>query len=552
MYKTWNMRSFPSFTYHKGICLKSVTLNKLPQSLLDSMKVFLLKVDLNGQITYMNNFASQSLGLDVQDAIGMNFVGTFAEKGSIGEKAFLDILGRVAGANGSNGCDERLESSCVNSKGKHLNILWSICTTGQKGKDEAGLDDNNGAGLLLSGMDISEQISQHAELMESCNNLREELRSNESELIKANEFLRQEINERKWAEDVLRRSDEKYRLVVEHANEGIVIIQDNYFKYFNPKTLKVLNYSEEILKTCKVDDLIHPDDRDRAFARRLKIIKGEPVEAIHVIKAIDQYGAIRWLESNTVLIIWMGRPAILSFLSNITERKRAEDEILQSQERLRTLATELSLAEEQERRRLANNLHDHIGQSLAIMKIKLGALREVLAGNGMEEEYDYIKAVIERTIRHTKNLTFQLSPPELYTFGFEATVESLGEQVQKEHKISFMFLNEGGSILLDKDVSVLMFQAVRELLMNIIKHAEASRFSISILRNQYDMQIVVEDDGKGFNTSSVGLESFGFFSIKERLSRFGGQFTVESIIGRGTRVFLTAPIDKTGALEISG
>ncbi len=521
--------------------MKPVTLDELPQSLLDSMKVFLLKVDLSGQITYMNNYASQSLGLDVQDAIGMNFVGTFTQKESTGEKAFLDILAR---ANGSNGCDERLESSCVNSNGSRIDILWSICHTGS--------DGNNAAGLTLSGMDFSKQINEHALLMESCNSLREELRSNESELIKSNDFLMQEINERKWAEDVLRRSEEKYRLVVEHANEGIVIIQDNYFKYFNPKTLKVLNYSEDVLKTCKVDDLIHPDDRDRAFARRLKIIKGEPVEAIHIIKAIDQYGAIRWLESNTVLISWMGRPAILSFLSNITERKRAEDEILQSHERLRTLATELSLAEEKERRRLANNLHDHIGQSLAIMKIKLGALREVLAGNGMEEEYDYIKAVIERTIRHTKNLTFQLSPPELYAFGFDATVESLGEQVQKEHKISFMFINEGGPITLDKDVSVLMFQAVRELLMNIVKHADASRFSISILRNQYDMQIIVEDDGKGFNTSSVGLESFGFFSIKERLSRFGGQFTVESLIGKGTRVFLTAPIDKKGVLGISG
>jgi signal transduction histidine kinase len=303
-----------------------------------------------------------------------------------------------------------------------------------------------------------------------------------------------------------------------------------------------MNHAGETLTTKTVDKIIHPDDRDMIRSRRLKMMKGESVPPNFCCRIIDKEGATRWLAINSVLITWMGRPAILSFFNNITERKRAEQEVQAYQEQLRSLASELSLAEERERRRLATNLHDHIGQTLALTKIKLGALEAQLPSDGLSEELSSIRSLIDRTIKYTKSLTFELSPPILYELGFEATIEWLGEQVQKDHQLQFELRSDGKPKILDRDISVLMFQAVRELVMNIVKHAHAGKIRIAIYGADNHLHVDVEDDGVGFDPSQAGKGTFGFFSIRERFNRFNGTFRVESEPGRGTRASLTAPL----------
>jgi len=205
------------------------------------------------------------------------------------------------------------------------------------------------------------------------------------------------------------------------------------------------------------------------------------------------------------------------------------------------------LAGEKERRRLATDLHDHIGQTLAITKLKLGALRGLLPSNGYSELLAEIWSLVEKTIKYTKSLTFELSPPILYELGFEATIEWLGEQVQQQHAILFEFEDDGMPKALDKDVSILMFQAVRELFMNVVKHALAQKVKVSLRRVNEKMEITVEDDGIGFDPSKIEKTAFGFFSIRERLEHFGGTFVIDTEPGEGTRVTLTAPV-KTAIL----
>jgi signal transduction histidine kinase len=235
---------------------------------------------------------------------------------------------------------------------------------------------------------------------------------------------------------------------------------------------------------------------------------------------------------------------------DITERKKAEEEVRVYQEQLRSLASELSLAEERERRRIATDLHDHIGQTLAITKLKLGALRDALLSNGHGELLSEIWSLVDQTIKYTKSLTFELSPPILYELGFEATIEWLGEQMQKQHGIIFSFDSDGIPNSLDKDVSVLMFQAVRELFVNVVKHASAQNVKVFIRRMNEDMEIAVEDDGIGFDLDKLERNTFGFFSIRERLKRFGGTFVIETEPGHGTKVVLTAPVRKLQAGEV--
>jgi PAS domain S-box-containing protein len=235
----------------------------------------------------------------------------------------------------------------------------------------------------------------------------------------------------------------------------------------------------------------------------------------------------------------------VSVQRDITERKKTEEQFHAYQEQLRLLASELLLAEERERRRIAMDLHDNIGQMLALTRIKLGVLRNTLSGDAHEDAVGGIIELIDQSIGYTKSLSFELSPPLLYDIGIEATIEWLAEQMQKQHYILFYCENDGSPKPLKRDVSILLFQTVRELFMNIVKHSQAHQVNVGISREAEDIMIVVEDDGIGFDASKIDTDlTFGFFSIRERLKYLGGSLSIDTGPGRGTRVTVTSPLDR--------
>jgi signal transduction histidine kinase len=144
-------------------------------------------------------------------------------------------------------------------------------------------------------------------------------------------------------------------------------------------------------------------------------------------------------------------------------------------------------------------------------------------------------------------MVFQLSPPVLYQMGFTAALEYLAELIEKRHNIRIAVNSEIKSLWLREDESVLLFRAVQELLTNVIKHAEASKSSITLKRTDYHLQIEVQDDGVGFDTTVLEAERslkkrFGLFSVRERLHHLGGYMQVESSPGSGTKVCMVAPL----------
>ncbi len=235
--------------------------------------------------------------------------------------------------------------------------------------------------------------------------------------------------------------------------------------------------------------------------------------------------------------------------NEIAERKRAEEKLLVYQKQLRSLASELSLSEERLRRRIATNVHDHVGQNLAISKIKIESLRESVSSSELAKGLEEIRDLIAQTIESTRSLTFELSPPVLYELGFEAAMEWLVRQTRQQYGLSTEFKGNGQTKLLDDNVRILLFQAVRELLVNVAKHAQAHNVTVSTRRAGNEIQVSVEDDGVGFDISlthshDYKTAGFGLFSIRERLGHIGGHLEVESKPGLGTRVTLVAPIEQ--------
>jgi len=157
---------------------------------------------------------------------------------------------------------------------------------------------------------------------------------------------------------------------------------------------------------------------------------------------------------------------------------------------------------------------------------------------------------LDTTIQDTKSLTFDLSYPVLYELGFEMAVEGwLVENIQEKHGIATEFYDDGKPKPLDDDISALLFRDVRELLINVVKHAHAQKVKVSIRRINNRIRVTVEDDGIGFNSdeilsSPVRKQGFGLFSIRERLGQLGECFEIESKAGHGTKVAVTASLKR--------
>jgi signal transduction histidine kinase len=240
-------------------------------------------------------------------------------------------------------------------------------------------------------------------------------------------------------------------------------------------------------------------------------------------------------------------------LADVSERKQAEEKLRIYHERVAALAVELSRIEELERRRIANDLHDHIGQILALSKIKLGCLRQENQAPGFLGKIDEIRDLIDQSIQYTRTLTFELSPPILYELGLGAALEWLAESVGNQNGLTVAVeVVEGSLNSLNDEKRIMLFKVVRELLHNVVKHARAKRSRVRTWTGDGRIWITVEDDGLGFDPSKSDIlptrtQGFGLFSIRESLKLGGGHLNVLSEPGRGTKATLSLPLTNGSA-----
>jgi signal transduction histidine kinase len=223
-----------------------------------------------------------------------------------------------------------------------------------------------------------------------------------------------------------------------------------------------------------------------------------------------------------------------------------DKEVRAYQDRLRQMAFDTALTEDRERRRIATQVHDHIGQSLALAQIKLTSIREAIGAPG-RATFDEAVELLEQSIVDTRTLIFDLSPPVLYDLGLREALSWLVEEFEKRHGIVIEVTDDGMDKRLDDATAGLVFRAVRELLTNVLKHAKADSARVSLRRAGDHIDIEVEDKGTGFDAKALGARSsgggFGLFSVREQISRLGGTVEVISTPGRGTRVNMRVPLN---------
>lgn len=234
---------------------------------------------------------------------------------------------------------------------------------------------------------------------------------------------------------------------------------------------------------------------------------------------------------------------INGMMMDITEFKRNESRLLAYQESLRSLNQQVIRAEEAERRRIAEALHDDVGQDLALILFKLKEAYEGCTpseSNGIE-----MVSVLEQAIDKTRSLTRELCPTVLYQLGLAAGLEWLTERFYTNYGINIHLEIKCDLSLLAEETSTLLFRIMSELLNNIAKHAEAEEAHILFVQHSNELRCEVSDDGNGFIYKpdiQPEIQGFGLFMIAERLQSRGGRLEIETNIGQGAKVSLVLPI----------
>jgi signal transduction histidine kinase len=236
--------------------------------------------------------------------------------------------------------------------------------------------------------------------------------------------------------------------------------------------------------------------------------------------------------------------------SEILERKQAEQNLLDYQQRLKAMASQLAFVEEKERRRIAVGLHDHVGQSLALARIQVASARRLTSETHLADKLDTLSDTLLKAIEDTQALMLELSSPAINESGLSAAIsEWLELQIGSRHGIKTEFIDnipDKRRKALDPNVRAILFRNVRELLVNVVKHARANKIRVRLEDRNTVMRIIVEDDGTGFEPHAVTeaggkIGGFGLFSVNELMADLNGSLRIVSEPGKGCTAILSVP-----------
>jgi len=232
---------------------------------------------------------------------------------------------------------------------------------------------------------------------------------------------------------------------------------------------------------------------------------------------------------------------------DISRRRRTDESPRESADSLRALAYEVTVAEARERERVAHGLHDDIGQSLALMMLKLGELGQAVAGGPEAALVNELRALVVQTSRATRSATFELSCPVLQQLGLQAAIESLAQRMKRLYGLHVQVQTDLPPALMPQAMQLVVFRVLRELLSNVHKHAHAGSAWVRSHRHDDRLSLLVWDDGEGFDVRLLprrfGPEGgFGIFSAQAQMRAVGGQLDIDSTPGQGTCATLTVPL----------
>ena len=370
-----------------------------------------------------------------------------------------------------------------------------------------------------------------------------------------------DITERKQAEEQLRKSEEKYRALADHSIQGIMLVEDGRIVYVNSAHCKITGLSVEeslVLTMTQQFELIHPEDRARTIERQTRFQRDEAIRALDEMRVIRKDGEIRWVIVSTKAYSLGGKNYRLGLSIDITERKRAEEAKNKAYEQLRYLRNRLSEVEETERRVLARELHDRVGQNLTALGINFNIIRSQLSKDSLEvigSRIDDSLEVLEETIAQVRDVMAELRPAVLDDYGLAAAVRWYVDLFTRRTGVSVRMEETGEAVLrLPSSVETNLFRITQEALTNVARHAKAKQVKIQVDVGGKVFRLSIADDGIGFDRSAIAVpgkeKNWGLRIMRERVEAIGGDFQLNSAPGLGTEIIVQIPLSAESSQEI--
>ncbi|MFK5857152.1 MAG: PAS domain S-box protein, partial [Bacteroidota bacterium] len=349
-----------------------------------------------------------------------------------------------------------------------------------------------------------------------------------------------DISRRKLMEKELKDSEHKFKTLVTNTEEIVYMIdKDGTFLLSEGKGLEKLGLKGGDVVGKSIYELYK--DFPEMLDKMRQAFSGQTVIMEHEVG--DNWFKSWYtphLNQNGEII------GLLGLAINITEQKHAELQIMEYQKRLKDLALDLTLAEEKTRKQIANDLHDHVGQLLASSRMQLSTINDEMDKLEVSKKIKNISKALLLATQATREAIFNLSPPQLHEIGLYAAIHDwMKEQIEIKYGIKTAISGKKENYNLDENTRFLIFRSIRELMINVTKHARAAHLNIEMNRKKDMLEILVQDDGVGFDYNSklfrLKSKSYGLFSIQERMSDLGGSMKIISAPGFGTKIKLVIP-----------
>ena len=445
-----------------------------------------------------------------------------------------------------------------------------------------------------------QRINSQEKIAELNEKLEQRVKERTAELERSRDELVQEIEVRRLAEEALRQSTAKLQTIFDNLNEGVVVSSmDGQLTDWNRAALKMHGYPSlegshhrfaEVPDTCEVATLegdVLPKEqwplprilrgeqfRDLDLHVRRKDVKlerivsysgalvyeqeGVPLMAIVMMNDVTERRraeeALRQardeLEQRVIERTRELHQTVAQLQEEVTERQQAEQALQKSEQSLRDLASQILTAQEQERKRIAMELHEGLAQSMTSLKLFLRAIEQHLPAKEkrIKEDFDAAHKMIITMIDDVRRISMGLTPSLLETLGLTAALKHLLQAVSKSQKIKVNVVTDKIENLFSPQTEINLFRIFQESLNNIAKHARATQVFVSIKRQNGRVDFLIKDDGDGFDLQQTlqrksADKGMGIAAMDERLRMIGTQFNIMSQPGMGTEISFSIPVD---------